>query len=74
MLLNLKTAMAKQKVSAAKISRTIGVSQRAMSNKVNEYTDFTRSEMYRIHKALRTDAATSIPKLNRNLQAIFSFP
>lgn len=55
MLLNLKTAIAKHKVSAAKISRIVGISEKAMSNKINEYTDFTRKEMYHIHRLFFKD-------------------
>ena len=49
MLLNLKFAIFKYKLSASKISKAIGIDNKTMSNKVNEKSQFTRSEMYRIH-------------------------
>lgn len=50
MLLNLKTEIARRKLSQAKIAQAIDISDRAMSQKVTERTEFTRSEMYAIHK------------------------
>lgn len=50
MLLNLKTEIARRKLSQAKIARTIGISERAMSQKITENTELTRSEMYVIHE------------------------
>ncbi len=55
MLLNLKTEIARRKLSQAKIARAIGISDRAMSQKVTERTEFTRSEMYAIHKIFFSD-------------------
>lgn len=49
MLLNLKTEIARQKLSCRKIAKGIGLSKEAMSRKVTEKSQFTRSEMYAIH-------------------------
>lgn len=49
MLLNLKAEILRHEVSAAKISKRIGISEKAMSNKVQEHSEFTRKEMYYIH-------------------------
>lgn len=49
MLLNLKTEMARAKISSNKIAKAIGISKEAMSHKVTEKTQFTRDEMYAIH-------------------------
>ncbi len=48
MLLNLKTEIARAKTSQAKIASAIGISEKAMSNKILERSDFTRLEMYAI--------------------------
>ena len=49
MLLNLKTEMLRRKVTSRAIAKDIGISERAMSHKVTERTQFTRDEMYAIH-------------------------
>ena len=49
MLLNLKTEIARKRLSAAKIAEYIGITPKTMSCKVNEKTEFTRSEMFAIH-------------------------
>ena len=49
MLLNLKTEIARRKLSQAKIARTIGIGEKTMSNKVTEKNEFSRKEMYLIH-------------------------
>ena len=49
MLLNLKVEICKRQLSAAKISRYLGIDTKTMSLKVNEKSDFTRKEMYAIH-------------------------
>ena len=41
--------MITHRVSAATICRTIGITPKTMSCKVNEKSQFTRTEMYRIH-------------------------
>lgn len=56
MLLNLKTEIARRKLSQAKISRAIGISERTMSQKVTEQTEFTRTEMFRIHSTFFPEA------------------
>ncbi len=50
MLLNLKTEIARNKLSAARIAPKIGISENAMSKKILEKTHFTRPEMYAIAK------------------------
>lgn len=55
MLLNLKTEIARKKLSQAKIAREIGINTKTMSQKVTEKTELTRSEMYRIHKRFFPD-------------------
>lgn len=49
MLLNLKTEIARRKLSGRKIAKDIGISKEAMTHKVTERSQFTRSEMYAIH-------------------------
>lgn len=49
MLINLKTEMLRRKLTARAIAKDIGISERAMSNKVTETTEFTRSQMCTIH-------------------------
>lgn len=49
MLLNLKTEIARRKLSQAKISLAIGIDEKTMSNKVIEKNEFLRREMYLIH-------------------------
>ena len=49
MLLNLKTEIARRKLSQAKISLAIGIDEKTMSNKVTEKNEFSRKEMYLIH-------------------------
>ena len=49
MLLNLKTEIARKRLSATKIAEYIGITPKTMSCKVNEKTEFTRSEMFAIH-------------------------
>lgn len=55
MLLNLKTEIARRKLSQAKIARTIGIDEKTMSNKVTEKNEFLRKEMYRIHDFFFSD-------------------
>ncbi len=50
MLLNLKTEIARNRTSQRKIAKFLGLGEKAMSEKINEKTDFTRSEMYKIKK------------------------
>ena len=54
-LLNLKLEICKRQLSAAKISKFLGIDQKTMSLKVNEKTEFTRKEMYAIHKEFFPD-------------------
>ncbi len=49
MLLNLKTEIARNKLSAAKIAKGIGMSEYTFSRKILCKNDFTRKEMYLIH-------------------------
>lgn len=49
MLLNLKTEIARHKLSAAKVAKGIGIDERTMSEKVTGKSDFKRKEMYLIH-------------------------
>lgn len=56
MLLNLKTEIARKRLSAAKIAEYIGITPKTMSCKVNEKTEFTRSEMFAIHSRFFPDA------------------
>lgn len=49
MLLNLKTEIARRKLSCRKVAKGVGISKEAMSHKVTERSQFTRSEMYAIH-------------------------
>lgn len=49
MLLNLKTEIARRRLSGRKIAKGIGISKEAMTHKVTEKSQFTRSEMYAIH-------------------------
>ena len=51
MLLNLKNEINRHGLSAAKIAKSIGISDRTMSKKVTEESDFTRKEMYLIHES-----------------------
>ena len=46
MLLNLKTEIARARISQAKIARTVGIRPETMSDKVLEKTEFTRSEIF----------------------------
>lgn len=55
MLLNLKTEIARKKISQAKIAAFLCIGERTMSHKVTEKSDFTRSEMYAIHKEFFPD-------------------
>lgn len=55
MLLNLKLEICKKNISAAKISRFLGIDIQTMSKKVNEKSQFTRTEMYKIHKEFFSD-------------------
>ncbi len=48
MLLNLKTEIARAKTSQRKIAKFLGIDTKTMSKKINEKTDFTRTEMYKI--------------------------
>lgn len=49
MLQNLKIEILKKNISSAKISRFLRIDARTMSQKVTEKSQFTRSEMYKIH-------------------------
>ncbi|MBP0985366.1 MAG: hypothetical protein J6A19_16760 [Oscillospiraceae bacterium] len=49
MLLNLKTEIARRKLSCRKIAKGVDISKEAMSHKITEKSQFTRSEMYAIH-------------------------
>ncbi len=55
MLINLKLEICKKKISAAKIARFLNISVYAMSNKVTEKSQFTRTEMYKIHEKFFPD-------------------
>lgn len=55
MLINLKLEICKKKISAAKISRFLGIGTETMSNKVTEKSQFTRTEMYKIHEEFFPD-------------------
>ncbi len=48
MLLNLKAEIARSKTSQMEIAVFLGITEKTMSKKINEKTDFTRSEMYKI--------------------------
>lgn len=50
MLMNLKVEMCRKKISAAQISRHLRIDVKTMSKKVNEKTQFTRTEMYKIYE------------------------
>ena len=49
MLLNLKTEIARHKLSAAKVAKGVGMSPWTFSRKVVGKNEFTRKEMYLIH-------------------------
>lgn len=55
MLINLKLEILKKGLSSARISQHIGINQKTMSMKIHEKTDFTRSEMYKIHNEFFPD-------------------
>lgn len=55
-LFNLKTEIIRSKFSANKIAKAIGISPKAMSNKVTEKTQFTRDEMYAIQDKFFSEA------------------
>lgn len=55
MLMNLKLEICKRNISSAKIARFIGIGVQAMSNKVTEKSQFTRTEMYKIHTEFFSD-------------------
>lgn len=56
MLLNLKTEIARHKLSAAKIAKTLGIDEKTMSEKVTGKSDFKRKEMYLIHSTFFPDS------------------
>ena len=49
MLLNLKTEIARAKTSQAIIAKFLGITTKTLSAKVTEKSEFTRTEMYKIH-------------------------
>lgn len=55
MLLNLKVEICKKGISSAKIAKYLGIGLKTMSNKVIEKSQFTRTEMYKIHKEFFPD-------------------
>lgn len=55
MLQNLKLEICRKNISAAKIARFLGIRIETMSKKVSEKSQFTRSEMYKIHKEFFSD-------------------
>lgn len=55
MLQNLKIEILKKNTSSVKISRFLGIDARTMSQKVTEKSQFTRLEMYKIHKEFFPD-------------------
>lgn len=55
MLLNLKTEIARKKLSQAKVARGIGIRQESMSDKILEKTKMSRDEMYAIHERFFPD-------------------
>lgn len=55
MLMNLKLEICKRNISSAKIARFIGIGVQAMSKKVTEKSQFTRTEMYKIHEEFFPD-------------------
>ena len=55
MLLNLKTEIARRKLSQAKIALAICIDEKTMSNKVTEKNEFLRREMYLIHDTFFPD-------------------
>ncbi len=55
MLTNLKVEICKKGISAAQISRSLGINIKTMSQKVTEKSQFTRTEMYKIHKEFFPD-------------------
>lgn len=55
MLLNLKVEICKKGTSSAKIAKYLGIDTKTMSQKVTEKSQFTRVEMYKIHKEFFSD-------------------
>lgn len=55
MLRNLKAEMARKGIRAKAICQSLSISEKAMSNKITEITDFTRSEMYHIQNTFFSD-------------------
>ncbi|MDR1753809.1 MAG: hypothetical protein LBR74_02745 [Eubacterium sp.] len=48
---NLRAEISRKGLTARGISRDLGISEKAMFNKLSENTDFKRSEMYFIHSS-----------------------
>ena len=48
MLSNLRAEMARKKITGIDIGKCIGRTTKAVSNKINEHSDFTRKEMFLI--------------------------
>lgn len=55
MLLNLKLEICKKGISSAKIARYLNIDIKTMSNKIVEKSQFSRTEMYKIHKEFFSD-------------------
>lgn len=55
MLMNLKVEICKKGISSAKIAQYLGIDVVTMSKKVTEKSQFTRTEMYKIHDKFFSD-------------------
>lgn len=57
MLSNLRAEMARKRISGIEIGKRIGISEKSVSNKINERSDFTRKEMFLIKEIFFPDVS-----------------